>query len=232
MPLTLNPAKGNMYEFVTHTCNPVKGKCAHACRYCYAARCHGTPLRFDRDGLRKLKIPPDLYIFIGSSTDMWAENVPALWVWDVLIKCQENPQSKYLFQTKNPMRYLGAGGLLPLPPRGKGILVATIETDSEYWRNKVTPFAPPIPSRFIAMQHCALRYETQVTIEPILKFDRQLFVNALREIHPNQINIGADSKHHNLPEPSKQEVFDLIHSLQDCGLKVYLKPNLDRILES
>lgn len=25
----LNKAKGNMYEFITHTWNPIKGKCPH-----------------------------------------------------------------------------------------------------------------------------------------------------------------------------------------------------------
>ena len=34
--LPLNVAKGNMYEFVTHTWNPIKGICPHGCKYCYA----------------------------------------------------------------------------------------------------------------------------------------------------------------------------------------------------
>ena len=31
----LNKAKGEMYKFVTHTWNTVKGECFHNCRYCY-----------------------------------------------------------------------------------------------------------------------------------------------------------------------------------------------------
>src|SRR3990167_1900105 len=30
----LNKQKGNMYGFVTHTWNPIKGKCSHNCSYC------------------------------------------------------------------------------------------------------------------------------------------------------------------------------------------------------
>ena len=31
----LNKQKGNMYGFVTHTWNVIKGKCPHDCEYCY-----------------------------------------------------------------------------------------------------------------------------------------------------------------------------------------------------
>ena len=31
----IKESKGNMYEFVTHTWNPIKGKCSHGCTYCY-----------------------------------------------------------------------------------------------------------------------------------------------------------------------------------------------------
>ncbi len=33
--MPLNETKGNMYGFVTHTWNPVKGICPHNCSYCY-----------------------------------------------------------------------------------------------------------------------------------------------------------------------------------------------------
>lgn len=31
----LNESKGNMYDWVTHTWNPIKGKCSHNCNYCF-----------------------------------------------------------------------------------------------------------------------------------------------------------------------------------------------------
>ena len=34
----LNKQKGNMYGFVTHTWNTVKGRCKYDCRYCYMKR--------------------------------------------------------------------------------------------------------------------------------------------------------------------------------------------------
>ena len=35
MKKELNVAKGNMYGFITHTWNPIKGHCYHQCSYCY-----------------------------------------------------------------------------------------------------------------------------------------------------------------------------------------------------
>jgi len=34
----LNKSSGNMYEFITHTWNTVKGACEHDCSYCYMKR--------------------------------------------------------------------------------------------------------------------------------------------------------------------------------------------------
>lgn len=31
----LRESAGNMYGFVTHTWNPIKGLCPHGCEYCY-----------------------------------------------------------------------------------------------------------------------------------------------------------------------------------------------------
>ena len=51
--MALNKSAGNMYDFVTHTWNTVKGLCPHGCSYCYMKR-WGTqnPVRFDAKELR------------------------------------------------------------------------------------------------------------------------------------------------------------------------------------
>jgi DNA repair photolyase len=37
--MPLNRAKGNMFDFISHTWNPIKGACFHDCEYCYMKRC-------------------------------------------------------------------------------------------------------------------------------------------------------------------------------------------------
>jgi len=49
----LNISKGNMYEFVTHTWNVIKGKCFHDCDYCYMKRWGDLkPIRLDKKELK------------------------------------------------------------------------------------------------------------------------------------------------------------------------------------
>lgn len=34
----MNKQKGDMYDFVKYTSNPIKGPCEHDCKYCYMKR--------------------------------------------------------------------------------------------------------------------------------------------------------------------------------------------------
>ncbi len=47
-------------------------------------------------------------------------------------------------------------------------------------------------------------HEVMVTIEPIMDFDLEPFVEMIKNTKPKFVNIGADSKGHNLPEPSSE----------------------------
>lgn len=49
----LNEATGNMYTWITHTWNTVKGECPHGCIYCYMKRFgKQKPVRFDEKELK------------------------------------------------------------------------------------------------------------------------------------------------------------------------------------
>jgi len=79
----LNKSKGNMYSWLDATWNPVRGKCSHACVYCWANQPRLLPLR-----LEKKELLTDLnagqFIFVCSSTDLFADNVPEEWIMQVL----------------------------------------------------------------------------------------------------------------------------------------------------
>jgi hypothetical protein len=68
-----------------------------------------------------------------------------------------------------------------------------------------------------------------VTIEPILDFDLDEMVDLIKRCEPIQVNIGADSGNHKLPEPSKEKVLQLIDVLNEFTL-VKRKKNLKRII--
>ena len=75
--MALNKSTGNMYAFVSHTYNPMKGECEHSCAYCFMRRkLLLPPLRLELKEL-KVNLGEGNFIFVGSSTDEWAANVPS-----------------------------------------------------------------------------------------------------------------------------------------------------------
>ena len=73
------------------------------------------------------------------------------------------------------------------------------------------------------------RFTRYVTIEPIMDFDLELFVDMIREYEPEQVNIGADSGNNGLPEPSAEKIAMLIEELEKFTT-IANKHNLSRIM--
>jgi DNA repair photolyase len=217
--MTLNKQKGNMYGFVTNTWCPIKGRCSHNCRYCFMKRWGPQrPIRLDEREL-KTDLGKGNYIFVGSSTDMWAWDIPEEWISQVLSHCRKYPGNKYLFQSKNPQRFKDFMDIFP----DNTTLCATIETN----RLGFNDCAPPVTERQWHIQQ--ERFPVMITIEPIIDFDLDILVNWLKDIEPFQVNIGADSCGHDLPEPPKTKIEALIKELKRFT-DVHLKDNLKRIM--
>jgi DNA repair photolyase len=213
----LNVSKGNMYEFITHTWNAVKGECYHDCSYCYMKRWGKlNPVRLDEKEL-KTDLGTDNFIFVGSSCDMWAKNIPDEWIVKILNHC-DNHDNQYLFQTKNPEN------IRRILCRNSHVCV-TLETNRhypEFMRNSPTP-----QERVKHMK--LLRHPLYITVEPIMDFDLDELVQMIRECNPIQVNIGADSGKHSLPEPDKQKVSELISAIDEFTV-IHNKANLKRLL--
>jgi DNA repair photolyase len=218
----LNKQKGNMYGFVTHTWNVIKGKCPHDCVYCYMKIFPLGELRFDEKEL-KTDLGRNNFIFVGSSCDMFAEVIPKEWIIRVLNYCKKFPENTYLFQTKNPKRFLEFQDYFPI----NSIFGTTIETNYEDQIKKISN-APNISNRCFWINKIKFG-KIFLTIEPIMDFDVEELVNMIKNIHPDFVNVGADSKNHNLPEPSAFKVEILIKELKKFT-KSISKENLSRIL--
>ena len=213
----LNVSKGNMYEFVTHTFNTIKGACFHDCSYCYMKRWGKlNPVRFDEKEL-KTNLGNDNFIFVGSSCDMWAKEIPDEWIKKTLEHCSKF-DNHYLFQTKNTNNIRRI--LVP-----NSTVCITIETNRHYPEFMVNS---PRPVQRVG-QLPFIRHKTFITIEPIMDFDLDIFVKMLYDCGVRQINIGADSGNNNLPEPPKEKLLQLITELEKFT-KVVQKKNLKRLL--
>lgn len=218
--------KSNMYQFIDATWNTIKGACPHDCSYCYMKKWGKQPeLHFDEKEL-KTDLGERNFIFVGSSCDMWAEDIPDSMIEITLNHCWQY-RNKYLFQTKNPMRILE---FLDFPViTEQSVICTTIETNRFY--STIMEYCPPPLKRAIAMLELAYHTDTYVTIEPIMDFDLDKMVDLMKICRPIQVNIGADTGKNNLPEPSPEKVRELIKELEKFT-KVHQKKNLSRLLKT
>ena len=103
--MPLNKSSGNMYPWITHTWNAVKGACPHGCSYCYMNKIYRRfgktpgPLHLDEREL-KTDLGSGNFIFAGSSTDIFSENIPASWIRRVLLKCGTAPNDYFFDNTR------------------------------------------------------------------------------------------------------------------------------------
>ena len=224
--MPLNESKGNMYPFISHTWNTVKGECYHDCSYCYMKRWGKlNTVRFDEKEL-KTDLGKGNFIFVGSSCDMFAENIPDEWIKKTL-KHMEKFDSKYLLQTKNPTRVLDFIDACVITD--KCVVCTTIESDSYY--PEIMRNSPQPMQRSIAMQQISEIVDTFVTIEPILDFNLEHMVAMIKRCNPVQVNIGVNTSFKiSLPEPSKEKVTQLIEELQKFTT-IHNKTNLKRLMK-
>lgn len=215
-----------MYGFVTHTWNTVKGRCPHDCSYCYMKRFgKQVDLHFDEKELKTdlYKYGENQFIFVGSSCDMWARKIPLGWIAKTIYHCNRYPENKYLFQSKNPENFIDSLWCFPK----NTVFATTIETSRYY---SAMGKAPSVYLRIRALRKIKdLGFETMITIEPIMDFDFAELTNWIYEARPDQVNIGADSQGHNLPEPTPGKIKALIVMLSQFT-RVTQKPNLKRLM--
>lgn len=237
--MPLKTSTGNMYPWVTHTHCHLGGECPHECSYCYVDTPRwGRPERYqgqlrliekefrvnyDEKTLTRNGGKHPSTIFMENCNDLFAEIVDDNAIKYVLNHCKAWPENTYVFQTKNPARYQEFLSMLPL----KCILGATIETNRDI-PEELSKAPRPI-DRFEAMAELT-EYDKFVTIEPIMDLDPHVLSSWISWIDPEFVNIGADSKKHNLPEPNKETIERLIALLGDIEIRE--KHNLDRLMKT
>ena len=219
----LNKQTGNMYDFVDFTWNPIKGKCENDCVYCYMKKWgKQKPIRIVEKEFSEFIADMKKYgdkqkIFVGSSCDILANNIPSKWIKIVLEFCGAF-NNTYLIQSRNPER------ILDFSFPHKIIIGTTIESNRDY---PEISKAPKIKERIKAMIKLKeMGFNTMVTIEPVLDFDVDELVPMIKIMEPKWVNLGADSGGHKLPEPSKEKLLELMSRVD-----IRQKKNLKRLLK-
>jgi len=225
--------KDNMYPWVDTKRNFIGGECPHRCGYCYVTR---MKKRFP--GVRNRYTGP-LYllerelsknegrghmVFVQDCGDLFARGVPSDWIAKVLDHSGKYPGNTYLFQSKNPERFIEFSGRFP----ARTILGTTIETN----RTNTLSLAPDIHDRARYIKVAREKgYRVMISIEPILDFDHDQFVQIIKDISPAFVSVGADSKGYGLPEPDGDKIKKLVEELKGF-VEVRLKSNLKRLMHN
>ncbi len=221
-----------MYKWIDKTLNPIQGKCPYNCSYCYVPHLRVKKLYEGEPHLVNSFFKKNLgcgySYFVGSCFDIFAEAIPDKWIIAILEHCRKYGSNQYLFQTKNPIRLLEFIDQYP----ENTILGTTIETNRIYnliWKRFEGSVCPSVFDRYWDFKVVSSDKKF-ISIEPIMDFDIDIFVNKMiKKINPTFVSIGADSKHHNLPEPSWDKVQALIKELEKFT-EVRIKDNLQRLL--
>lgn len=212
-----------MYSWIDYTINFIKGACPIDCAYCYMKKWgKQNPVRLDEKEFTT-DLGQNNIIFVGSSCDMFADDIPEDWIYRILAYLA-GFNNRYLFQTKNPARF-SKFSIIPFMYEN-GIFCTTIETNRHY---EEMGNAPKPEERARETRKICERMPTYVTIEPIMDFDLGQFALMLFDIRPIQINIGSDSGGNNLPEPDSMKINDLINITGEFT-NVVQKKNLKRLL--
>jgi len=235
--MSMNKSGGNMYDWVTHTWNTVKGQCPHGCTYCYMRRWGDQPpARFDERELRT-NLGRGNKIFVGSSCDLFAAEIPIAWINATLQHCYaDHYENTYVFQSKNPQRMID---LVKIhrdnwKPYGGDKTPTYIGTTIESNIHHAAMGTAPHPyKRARAFEHAPVSLIKFVTVEPIMDFDPDTLAGLIIGAGPRQVNIGADSRQESqrdLPEPTTHKIVQLIEQLVSANIEVKQKTNLRRLM--
>ena len=157
-------------------------------------------------------------IFVGHMTDLFADGVPDDAIRAVLAHVRAFPRNQYVFQTKAPLRVIPWVEQIPQA----SIIGTTIETDDDKLLADYSA-APPVEQRVAGLvELMLLGHVTFLTLEPLMAFDPAKLLLLIQEATPRWVNIGADSKGHGLPEPSKTDVTMLLAGLRAAELSPLL----------
>lgn len=250
--MAISRSKGNMYDWCSHMHTHLRGKCSHGCSYCYVQAMeriyngghYAGDLRlsekdldcsYDTPKIRREALESGFHMpvhFIEHCNDLFASDVPDAWISRILAHCCLYQECGFIFQSKNPCDMVT---FLPQMPDNR-IIGTTVESDVVYaGQYECLASMPPSPQQRlndIGVEHRGSNQRCFVTIEPILRMqDPVSFARLIADCRPDFVNIGADSKGTGLPEPSREQVLELIDALKANGVTIRKKINLERLLK-
>ena len=149
-------------------------------------------------------------VFVQDMSDLFAGIVPEEYIERVLEHIKKFPKTTFLLLTKNPKRYREFEDRMP----NNCICGVTIETNRDKGYNKIR--RAPLPTdRLVVMRLLKDDMRKTISIEPIMDFDLDYFVNEIKAIKPSFVYIGYDNYNYGLPEPPLSKTIELMKQLKE-----------------
>ena len=208
-----------MFDLVTLTWNPLGGKCPFNCIYCWSMSEKGLVKRYK---MEKYQGPPRLiekefgrfkegeFVFVQDMSDLFAGIVPEEYIERVLEHIRKFPKTAFLLLTKNPERYREFEDRMP----NNCICGVTVETNLDKGYDKISR-APLPKDRLVTMRLLKDDIRKMISIEPIMDFDLDYFVNEIKAIKPSFVYMGYDNYNYGLPEPPLSKTIELMKQLKE-----------------
>ena len=226
--IVIKKKKSNMYELSLKQWNPFVGcgfdciycktsfqrqakRQKHRCSKCYRYIPHTHPNRLNSSLPKTSK---DEFIFTCSSGDI--SFCSTSFLKKIIEKIEGNPNKTFLIQSKDPKTF----NRVNFPDNV--ILGITLETNRDNFYRKVSKAPKPTQriKDFLKIKHL----RKMITIEPIMDFDCDVMLKWIKQIKPQLVWMGYDSKNKKLiPEPSLEKFMDLYKALGENGIKVKMK---------
>lgn len=136
----------------------------------------------------------------------------------VISTVNQGHHKKIYFQSKDPKCFLQYIG--DFDPK-RTVLLTTLETNRDNGYDLIS--SAPVPSaRAIAFEKLPWPRKI-ITIEPVIDFDPEIFMQWIVNIRPEAVWVGYNSKNKNLIEPTNNKLFAFIHKLEVHGFEVRRK---------
>lgn len=162
----------------------------------------------------RVKIPSKPIIFVDGNGDITFARPEFVreTIGIIVVHARRCPRKIFYFQSKNPAclnQYLD--DLAPI--KDQVVLVTTLETNRDAGYDKISK--APLPSRRFK-DFLALQWPNKiVTIEPVMEFDFDIFVDWIKAIGPRVVYLGYNSRplKVQLPEPTQEKFWALRQAL-------------------
>ena len=172
-------------------------------------------------------------IFVCSMADLFGKWVPDSWIEEVVKACEDAPQHRYLFLTKNPDRYNKIDKLVHWPSQE--------ETFIEMSRTLMMLGASATNNSQMQAAYDSDAY--WVSIEPIHEeIAPEWFISASGSLHSDEykefsrwewVVIGAETGNSkNRVRPEKEWIDDIVRVCKEYGTPVFMKESLRELMGS